>query len=356
MKKRTLSFLLALVMMLSLMPTGALAAGAVNKAAPVISDLAVYYSDENSEAGVEFTMTLTDENKALLAQYEEIGYGLTLEGEISIDGGEWQSLSVEAAEMYYPDEYLEKDGQRVRSLTSPYISAEKSIKYRVNFFAHYPDVGDWTGEYSNVLTLNEKIDFEASEWAKEELARADELGLIPDSLIGQDLTKPITRAEFAAVSVKTYEAIAGVKAKDSTVENPFKDTTDKEVLKAYEIGITTGTGDGTTFSPNDLLNREQAATMLTRVYKKTSMDGWTMAKDGEFVLEYTKPAPFSDDANISGWAKDSVYFMAANKIIQGSEGKFMPKATTDAEIAIGYAQATREQALLIAVRMVENLK
>ena len=354
--KKLLSCLLAVVMCLSILPMMAFAAEAVNKAAPVISDLAVYYSDENSEAGVEFTMTLTDENKALLAQYEEIGYGLTLEGEISIDGGEWQSLSVEAAEMYYPDEYLEKDGQRVRSLTSPYISAEKSIKYRVNFFAHYPDVGDWTGEYSNVLTLNEKIDFEASEWAKEELARADELGLIPDSLIGQDLTKPITRAEFAAVSVKTYEAIEGVKAKNPSGKNPFTDTTDIEVLKAFELGITKGTGDGTTFSPNDLLNREQASTMLTRVYKKTAIDGWTIDKDNEFALEYTKPAPFSDDAKISDWAKDSVYFMAANKIIQGSEGKFMPKATTNAEVAMGYAQATREQAILIAIRMVENLK
>ena len=48
--------------------------------------------------------------------------------------------------------------------------------------------------------------------------------------------------------------------------------------------------------------------------------------------------------------------MAANKIIQGSEGKFMPKAVTDAEKAIGYAQATREQALILATRMVENLK
>ena len=239
MKKRTLSFLLALMMCLTLLPMTALAAGAVNKAAPVISDLTVYYSDENSEAGVEFTMTLTDENKALLAQYEEIGYGLTLEGEISIDGGEWQSLSVEAAEMYYPDEYLEKDGQRVRSLTSPYISAEKSIKYRVNFFAHYPDVGDWTGEYSNVLTLNEKIDFEASEWAQEELARADELGLIPDCLEGADLTKPITRAEFAAVGVKVYEALAQTAAVPAA-ENPFTDTTDAEVLKAYNVGITDG--------------------------------------------------------------------------------------------------------------------
>ena len=197
---------------------------------------------------------------------------------------------------------------------------------------------------------------EVSGWAEPEIETAYDKEMIPDILIGKDLTQPVTRAEFAAISVKAYESIEGVKAKNPTVQNPFSDTNDKEVLKAYEIGITTGTGDGTTFSPNDLLNREQAATMLTRVYKKTSMEGWTIANNGEFVLEYTKPAPFSDDANISGWAKDSVYFMAANKIIQGSEGKFMPKAVTDAEKAIGYAQATREQALIIATRMVENLK
>ena len=353
MKKLTV-ILLAFVMCLSLLPMTALAAGAVNKAAPVISDLTVYYSDENSEAGVEFTMTLTNENKALLAQYEEIGYGLTLEGEISIDGGEWQSLSVEADEMYYPDEYLEKDGQRVRSLTSPYISAEKSIKYRVNFFAHYPDVGDWTGEYSNVLTLNEKIDFEASEWAQEELARADELGLIPDCLEGADLTKPITRAEFAAVGVKVYEALAQTAAVPAA-ENPFTDTTDAEVLKAYNVGITDGVA-ADKFAPDTLLTREQAATMLTRVYKKVSMEGWTLATDGDFTLSYTMPEPFADDDKISGWAKDSVYFMKSQSILDGvGDNKFAPRATTSAEEAIGYAQATREQALLIAVRMVENL-
>ena len=33
----------------------------------------------------------------------------------------------------------------------------------------------------------------------------------------------------------------------------------------------------------------------------------------------------------------------------------MPRAVTSAEAAVGYAQATREQALLIAVRMVEQL-
>ena len=55
------------------------------------------------------------------------------------------------------------------------------------------------------------------------------------------------------------------------------------------------------------------------------------------------------------WARDSAYFMAANGIIQGSGGQFMPKAATEAQEAQGYAQATREQALLIAVRMVQKL-
>nr|MCR5353784.1 S-layer homology domain-containing protein [Clostridiales bacterium] len=55
--------------------------------------------------------------------------------------------------------------------------------------------------------------------------------------------------------------------------------------------------------------------------------------------------------------KPSVYFMAANGIINGiGDGLFAPKATTDAEAAIGYAQATREQALAIATRMVKNLR
>ena len=197
----------------------------------------------------------------------------------------------------------------------------------------------------------------ASEWALPELEKAEEYGLIPDCLVGADLTQPITRAEFAAVSVKVYEALTGETAIAAS-ENPFTDTTDAEVLKAYNTGITAGTGDGTTFSPDAILNREQAATMLTRVYKKTAFDGWTLSTDGSFALTYDKPAAFADDANISDWAKDSVYFMAANGIIKGvGDGtKFAPKNMTTAEESIGYANATREQALLIAVRMVENLK
>ena len=194
-----------------------------------------------------------------------------------------------------------------------------------------------------------------SEWAKTEIDKAGELGLIPDSLSGADLTKPVTRAEFAAISVKVFENLSGAKAIPA-VNNPFTDTKDVEALKAYNVGITTGTS-ATTFAPNDLLNREQAAAMLTRVFKKVSLAGWTIGTDSQFTLPYTKPAAFADDAKISSWAKDSVYFMAANGIINGTgNNMFSPRATTPAEEAQHFASATREQALAIAVRMVEKLK
>ena len=194
-----------------------------------------------------------------------------------------------------------------------------------------------------------------SDWAKSEIEKADALGLIPDVLKGQDLTKPITRAEFAAVSVKTYEALSGTAAIPA-VNNPFVDTADVEVLKAFNVGITAGIS-ATEFEPDTLLNREQAATMLTRVFKKVSLAGWTIQTDGEFTLPYDMPVPFADDNSISDWAKDSVYFMAANEIIRGTENNnFSPRAVTPAEQAENYASATREQALAIAVRMVENLK
>lgn len=195
----------------------------------------------------------------------------------------------------------------------------------------------------------------ASNWAGEEIEKAEEYGLIPDVLEHEDLTQPITRLEFAAVSVKTYENLANTKALPATV-NPFTDCSDTEMLKAYNAGIAVGTSD-TTFEPDTLLNREQAAAMLTRVFKRATMPGWTIAEDAEYPLSYTKPAAFADDALISDWAKDSVYFMAANSIIAGvGDNKFAPVNTTSEEEANRYANATREQALAIAVRMVENLK
>lgn len=204
-----------------------------------------------------------------------------------------------------------------------------------------------------------EFDYNGSKWAQPYLQQAHDLGLIPDCLDGADLTKQITRREFAAVAVKVYAALSdGAPAAPGAA---FADCNDAEVLKAVAIGITNGTDSvKNLFSPDKNITREQCAAMLARAYKAAALEGWTLAADKnyeeQFRALFTMPALFADDASISAFAKDSVYFMAANGIINGvGDNKFAPKNGTSADEAVGYGLATREQALKIAVGMVVNL-
>ena len=315
---------------------------------PVISDLQLTETFGGDPVAT-FHLTNPQSVKDNTAGAQSIGDELYLHAEVSIGGGAWTSVQLQNRAV--------SDGQINAFLTTAadVVTEDTYVKLRVHYGYHdYGGALLLASDWSNVIEFGAPAWGNASDWATEELARADELGLIPDCLEGEDLTQDITRAEFAAVTVKVYEALSGTSALPA-VTNPFADTTDLEVLKAYNVGITNGTS-ATEFSPNALLNREQAATMLTRVFKRVTMPGWTLQSDGQFALTYTKPAPFADDKDISNWAKDSVYFMAANGIVGGvGNNKFAPKNVTTEEQATGYANATREQALLIAVRMVENL-
>ena len=201
------------------------------------------------------------------------------------------------------------------------------------------DVEDTPKEPEKKPELTGKYDA----WAAETLKKANELGIIPDDLNGTDFTKAITREQFAAVSVKLYEYFSGEKAVP-VANNPFKDTKNEEVLKAYNLGITAGVS-ATSFNPNGLLTRQEAATMLMRVIKKVAFKGWTLADDSKFKVKYNKPKAFDDDKDIADWAKDNVYFMAANEIIYGKgNNKFAPKDNN-----------TCQEALVITGRIIDNL-
>lgn len=221
------------------------------------------------------------------------------------------------------------------------------------------DFGQWDDDTNSTYRYICEWDYKpvwdnSSDWSSPELKKAQDMNLIPEILYQADMTQPITRLEFAAVAVKTYEKLSGTPALPA-VTNPFIDCRDTEVLKAYNLGITNGTSLNT-FSPNNLLNRQEVATMLTRTFKRVTIPGWEVSQDARYPLSYTRPAPFADDAQIASWARESVYFMAANNIIRGIDGnRFAPVNSTTAQEASRYANATREQALAIAVRMVENL-
>ena len=351
--KKLLSLLLALVMCLSLLPLTAMAV-IPDATAQTPYDLTAKELPA-TEVDTHGLVELTYKINGLRTDYET---DIHIWVEFKIDDREWNYLTgAYANEVFIENCLIAPD---TYSMISSYPEEEgyqwkgnETVYYRVYLWWGDSDRGTRTS-YSNIATTGLRGET-ASPWTADQkiFERAEALGLIPDSLRGSDWTKPITRAEFAAIAVKVYESLSGVKAIPSVV-NPFTDTTDIEVLKAYNVGITAGTA-ADKFSPNVVLNREQAATMLTRVFKRVSIPGWTLDKDSP--LEYTKPAPFADDASISPYAKDSVYFMVANGIITGiGNNMFAPRAITSAEQATGYASATREQALAIAVRMAENLR
>ena len=199
-----------------------------------------------------------------------------------------------------------------------------------------------------------------SQWFEDE-AMGDNIdreifnSLIPAELQNKDLTQSITRLEFCAVAVQLYEKMGGAALDPGALTNPFADTSADVVKKAYALGITNGM-TATTFEPYTLISREQLATMLTRVYKALNLPGWTLATDHLYSLDYSGVTPFDDDALISAYAKPSVYFMVKNEVIKGmTPTTFAPRNTTSAEEAIGYANASREQALIMAVRMFQKL-
>ena len=168
-----------------------------------------------------------------------------------------------------------------------------------------------------------------SSWAVEQVNAAIEAGLVPESLQSK-YTQTATRAEFCALAVAMYETVTGSEITDRL---SFADTSDPNVEKMAALGVVNGTG-GNNFSPNDPLNREQAATILARL---------SNALDKPIAAS----APtFNDNASISSWAFDSVGQVQAAKIMEGTGGNnFSP--------ALGY---TREQCIITMMRLYNQVK
>ena len=84
--------------------------------------------------------------------------------------------------------------------------------------------------------------YQASEWAEKELAQAEEAALIPAALENSDLTKPITRQEYAAAAVALYDQLLALNPGAVVMEReahypvgrqgPFTDVNDPDGLRA----------------------------------------------------------------------------------------------------------------------------
>lgn len=174
------------------------------------------------------------------------------------------------------------------------------------------------------------VDAKVSDWAREQVDLSAARGLMPD-VLGDDFTVNITRAEFAAVAVELYEAMSGETA-PAPGESPFSDTSDPVVIQANALGIVKGSGGK--FSPDNPVTRQEAALMLSRVY--TRLGG---------TIPTVAATTFADNAKVASWARDAVAFMSDNRIVNGKgNNSFDPLGS-----------ASVQEALIIALRMVENL-
>lgn len=188
-------------------------------------------------------------------------------------------------------------------------------------------------------TDNPKVDA----WASDFYKQAKGFGLLPtDGVLGSDYTAKITRAQFAALAVTTYEKNMETTVPTSTGDDIFADCTGNEyVAKAYNLGILSGynsaaTRSGVYVGPNDLITREQAAVMLAGMLNayNDATGGW--------------PAPAADslpftDA-IADWARNGVSIVYENGIMAG----------TSATTFDGKANYTIEQAIVTMYRYYER--
>ncbi|MGI6435900.1 MAG: S-layer homology domain-containing protein [Syntrophomonadaceae bacterium] len=365
MQRRIISMLLALMLALTMFPYTALASQPFTLEAPQNLTATLKYDAENLpyfELKLDIPASVRQINDNL-KQDADYYPGVSCDGiDIIFDYKygqyDWNEGPTELWNTSdYLTEFIDRGGYyEYRPFDSGNFETvdikSEAYSFRARFYALWGYQDDWIDKenysaYSNIVTIgNPAVYQNASDWAKPELKAASDLGLIPDILKNADMTKPITREEFAELSVLLYEKATGKIATPAS-PNPFTDTSNAQILKAYALGITQGTSDST-FSPRVLINREQCATMLFRAIK-------AIAPAGNYAIAGVKD--FADQQYISAWAVEGTKYMSKLGIIKGdNNGNFMPKAVTTVQEAAGYGMATREAAVLMTVRTYQALK
>ena len=184
----------------------------------------------------------------------------------------------------------------------------------------------------NIASINTIFAESPSDWAINEIEELKSSGYFSDNRFN-DYQKPITRVEFVYFASRLFEIMNGQEIK---VENNinYSDTTDIWALKGTAVNITTGVGNGQ-FAPDKILTREEFATMIVRTMQL-----------GEISMSSPSNFMFSDDKDISSWAKEAMYLAKENNILNGIGNNLSaPKQ-----------EATVEQCIALINRILKNNK
>ncbi|CAM3207232.1 hypothetical protein HP548_02475 [Paenibacillus taichungensis] len=158
-------------------------------------------------------------------------------------------------------------------------------------------------------------------YAKEAILSLTSKGIVKGYANGTfGVKKQVTRAEFAIILNRAMGYTSS-----SPYAGTFKDIDPEawyvsELTSAIEHKITKGF-DENTYRPNEVISREQAASMLSNVLLK---NGSTLSS----------AAQYKDQATIATWAKESVELVTQESVMSGYPGnKFMPKRSLTREEA-----------------------
>lgn len=163
-----------------------------------------------------------------------------------------------------------------------------------------------------------------SAWAEPEMNAANMEGLLTANA-AKDFRRELTRLEFCELVVAMSEKILGqeLPVPDS---DPFTDSRNVAVLKAYKYGIVDGVG-GSRFAPESKVQRQQLVTMIIRAVRKLETDlGKTL------MYSSTVSLPFRDNSAIDSYATESVRAAYANGLVKGDDlNNFNPKSSIKSE-------------------------
>lgn len=161
-------------------------------------------------------------------------------------------------------------------------------------------------------------------WAKEELAPMDEMGLIPGILLGRDMASPITRREMCYVAVEAYRSLHP-DLTGTEEASPFTDVNDGTITEAYYLGLVNGFPDGT-FLPDTPITREQ--------FFKITVNFLTAAGFNQKDAPATVLSRFSDADRLSNYAKPCARLLVSLGILQGDGSRLLPKSSTQCQQAL----------------------
>ena len=143
---------------------------------------------------------------------------------------------------------------------------------------------DKSSGFSNELHLGKAPVFRNySNWAYKDLLKAEGLKLFSKEVAANTREK-ISREEFAEIAVKAYK-IKYKRSSQGSVKH-FKDTDNKYVNMAYDLGIMSGKGDGT-FSPKAHMTREDYAVVIANIFELNNNKNVSM-KDGKKIANYAR--------------------------------------------------------------------